>query len=61
MLLHSRIVHVLVLELLNAVFLAFLFYFFCLFYFQSSRVTFVTVGAWTINGDGSSTFLDRIL
>ena len=38
----------LVLELLNAVFL---FYF--ISYFQSSRATFVIVGAWSINGDGS--------
>ena len=50
----------LVLEVFNAVFLVFLFYFVCLFYFQSSR-RFVTVGAWSINGDGSLTFLDRIL
>ena len=38
------------------------FLYFCsIFFFQSSSVTFVTVGAWSINGDDSSTFLDIIL
>ena len=42
-------------------FLYFCIYFVCLFYFQSSRATFVTVGAWSINWDGSSTFSEALL